>query len=163
MESNSDSQALKKYSLKSVSLLFFLFILFVADKILNMVPFLKELSFWGSVDLSQFISVLLCFVAVVAIIEYAVDSSIEIESIASWLPDLGKPYRAALYFLLSIFSYYAFLPFVSVFFNDYFLLSYKLFFTGIVLWFAGVVGFYFYTHRNRIGTRIVEIIGAIKI
>lgn len=163
MESNSDSKALKKYSLKSVSLLFFLFILFATEKVLGMVPFIKELYFFKTMELSQFISALLCLVAVAAMIEYAIDSSKEVELMLPWLPEFGKPYRSALYFLLSVFSYYAFLPLVSVFSNEYILLSYKLLFTGLVLWFACIAGFYFYVHRNEIGTKIIETIGAIKI
>lgn len=163
MESNSENSPLKRYSLKSAAVLVFLSVLFAAGKVLSMVPFLDEFSFLGALPLTDFISALLGLLAVAALIRYAIDSSVEFEQICIWLPSASRPYRFLMYFLLTVFSYYAFYPLASAFLPDWLLLSYKLIFTGLVLWLAASEGLYFYVNRNEIGARILGLAGRIKI
>ncbi|MEW5951025.1 MAG: hypothetical protein AB1637_03960 [Elusimicrobiota bacterium] len=161
MESNTRLSPQARYAYKSASCAVFLSVLFILNKALDMVPFLKEFSAAG-LSINDFSSALLSFIAVLVLAGYAKDTSQEIIEMLPSMPSPDKPYRLIIYFLLCVFSYYAFYPLAAAFLKEVFLETYKLLFAGLILWIAASCGLYFYFNKDGIGISLLGLAKKVK-
>ena len=153
-----ENENIKSYLAQSLRLFLIVFLLIIVNRALSLVPFVADLYVYKQFSLLSFIASLFSYFLLFTVFEYIKSSKHYVENIFVYLPKAGSLYSYFIYFLSTIYSYYAFHDIFRCFIEEDFMFAYQLVFVGILLYLSFKIILYFYLNSETLSKKILDFI-----